>query len=462
MSPSPLTLPVPVNHRVAVVESTAVGQHWAQVSSDWEVERSPHLGRLVVPTGNATAPVHRWFHLKEAYSKDLLPAVLEMVPNVTPADRSLSIVDPFSGVGTSMLSAIDLKRDGKLSSLRGVGIEVNPFLHFIGEVKARSAISGKTPDVAALKQLATQAKSLSANPDEFPTLSTFHKSRYFPPDNVAQLVQLRKAIAASGLDDLHRGWANLALAMTVEPASRLRRDGRTLRYEAREPSAPLDVFGLAVERITADLTWETPLDANVRVVHGTSVTTPWPEAADGTVDLVLFSPPYPNNIDYTEVYKIELWALSFVADSEAFREQRQATMRSHPSVKFRRPLAYESDPRGGSVGELIEPVLSAIPAKSRYARSLKRMIEGYADDMLVTFDSAYRALRPGGSCVYVVGNSVHGTTDEPVLVASDVILARLAELAGFEVGRIHVARDLPRRRVSSQFVRESVVVLHKC
>lgn len=63
--------------------------------------------------------------------------------------------------------------------------------------------------------------------------------------------------------------------------------------------------------------------------------------------------------------------------------------------------------------------------------------------------------------MYVVGNSVHGTAEDPVMIASDVMLGRLAELAGFEVEVVLVARDLPRRRTASRFVRESVVVLRK-
>ena len=30
------------------------------------------------------------------------------------------------------------------------------------------------------------------------------------------------------------------------------------------------------------------------------------------VDLVVFSPPYPNSFDYTDVYNIELWALGYM------------------------------------------------------------------------------------------------------------------------------------------------------
>lgn len=443
-------------------EDTDVGRHWVAESARWSVLRGPEFGPLVVPTGNSDAPIHRWFHLKEAFSRELLPQLLQLLPDVRGADGGLSVVDPFSGVGTTMLSSIELLRDGRIKSLRGYGLEVNPFLQFVGAVKARSAVSGTVPIVETLLSLAKDADALVVRMSDIPTLSTFRNPEYFPREHLEQLVKLRRAIDLADLDDEHRDWARLALAMTVEPAGRLRRDGRTLRYEAREPLAPAEVFARAIERISRDvLDFGAVAGAEVDIVQGSAVTSEWKFSGSGQSDIVVFSPPYPNNIDYTEVYKTELWALSFVTNADEFREQRHATLRSHPSVKFRRELAYLGSDRAAEVAAIIEPVLRAIPTTSRYAKPLERMIRGYADDMLTTFDAALKCLRGGGYCVYVVGNSVHGTPDSPVMIASDVMLGRLAELAGFDVEAVLIARDLPRRRIESRFVRESVVVLRK-
>jgi len=443
-------------------ESTAVGRHWEQVSAGWRVHDAPQLAPLVVPTGNADAPIHRWFHLKEAYSKDLLREVLVLLPEVIAPDGGLTIVDPFTGVGTTLLSAVDLLREGKFGRLVGYGLEINPFLRSVAATKLRSSLAPSRPDLNRLAALVSEARSVDVSWGDCPALSTFANSRFFPPEHVEQLVRLRRTIDNAGLDDAHRDWARLALAMTVEPASRLRRDGRALRYEDRSPLPPNEVFVRALHRIAEDVPANIEaLPADVRIVHSTAVATKWDSVPTGSADLVLFSPPYPNNIDYTEVYKTELWALAFVDNHGAFLEQRHATLRSHPSVKFRREVAFTAGPRSGDVEKLLNPLLAAIPSPSRYAKPLARMIEGYADDMLRTFDAAYQSLRAGGYCVYVVGNSVHGTAEQPVIIASDVMLARLAEAAGFTVGTIHIARTLPRRRIKSNFVRESLVVLRK-
>jgi hypothetical protein len=59
-----------------------------------------------------------------------------------------------------------------------------------------------------------------------------------------------------------------------------------------------------------------------------------PAFPDGWATLSCFSPPYLNCIDYTELYKIELWLMEHIASQEQFRETRLGTLRSHPSVKF--------------------------------------------------------------------------------------------------------------------------------
>lgn len=440
-------------------EKSPLDDHYEATSHDWTTTVSPEFGPLVVPTGNATSPIHRWFHFKEAYSHRLLGEVAERL-DLTNAD-SLHVIDPFSGVGTTLLSAVELTTKGVFSDVRVDGVEINPFLRDLAATKIEAASQNLAISSSDLLEFLDIADSVIVNDSDLPDLSTFKNSRYFDPSFVRDIVALRLAIDLAPESPIQR-LARLALAMTVEPASRLRRDGRALRYEDREALPPRDVYARAVKRIIEDLdiaqAWQPKAEVHV---HLGSASDAWHWTPDGTADLVMFSPPYPNNIDYTEVYKTELWALGYVNSAETFREQRHRTLRSHPSVKFEREVAYKSGNRHVEVKQLIQPILAQIPSDSRYAKQLERLISGYADDMLAVMDSSFRALRPGGSLVYIVGNSVHGTKQDPILIASDVILARLGEIAGFEVVEICAARSLPRRRVKSAFVRESVVFLAK-
>jgi hypothetical protein len=179
-------------------------------------------------------------------------------------------------------------------------------------------------------------------------------------------------------------------------------------------------------------------------------------------DFVLYSPPYPNNIDYTEVYKLELSALGYITNNAEFRSQRLKTLRSHPSITF--PDQSYADQLGldEEFTKIIKPVLDAIP-EDRYERGRTAVVRGYFDDMLIALDQQYKKLRRGGRVFCVVGNSVHGK-ETPLVIASDLVLAKIGGLIGFDVEKVAIARHLSRRKVKKSllpYARESIVVLKK-
>ncbi len=87
------------------------------------------------------------------------------------------------------------------------------------------------------------------------------------------------------------------------------------------------------------------------------------------------------------------------------------------------------------------------------------MIQGYVDDMLCVFTRCRELAKPTSQLVFIVGNSRHGGEQDHFDVAADILLARAAELSGWTVREISVARTLKRRGVGSSRLRESVVTL---
>jgi hypothetical protein len=189
---------------------------------------------------------------------------------------------------------------------------------------------------------------------------------------------------------------------------------------------------------------------------------------DRSVGLFVYSPPYLNCIDYTEVYKLELWLLGFVRTQKEFRELRLGTLRSHPSVDFPE-RGYLDGIRAEPAAELVENV-SAFTTWAHRRGETGRTIRRYFEDMYRVFQEQHRVLEPGGWIACVVGNSTFSRREKvgrvsqelwrlPIL--TDVLLARLAELAGLEHAQIWRARDLRPRNVSQGAARESVVVARK-
>lgn len=432
--------------------------HYDALQRRYPVMVTGDYERLVTASGNALEPVHRWFHVKEAYSHLLLERVIKDT-GLGAQTSELVVHDPFAGSGTTLASAGDYARASGVAPVRASAVEANPFLHLLASVKGASYSEDRPPLLPLAKRIIAAISQGRVEPAAAPTLSTFGNREYFSEAACLGLQTLTSAIAQARTEDedaLALDALTVCVAAAVEPSSRLRRDGRALRFAPEKRSEdPLQVFAEKAHQMHAD--WSPVRGFSATVAHGDARDRG--PGSDGSTDLVVFSPPYPNNIDYTEVYKLENWQLGFFRDSAEFSRQRHRTLRSHPSVRFERPYQFESTDLAEAVKRLIEPICAAVP-ESRYKASLLRTIRGYTDDMLDVVAESARLLRPGGHLVYVVGNSYHGGADG-LVVAADLIIAGLAELCGLEVTCMDIARVPKRRRTQSTYLRETVVFARK-
>ena len=429
----------------------ALQRHYRGLQARFPLEDSGQYRSLVVPNGNACAPVHRWFHLKEAFSSDLLRQVV--VDTRLEDQSSLRVLDPFAGAGTTAISLANLIAQRALRRVTFYGFECNPFIQLVGEAKLTAMQAPSKTFGRLARKVAAAAYRGKVQAPPVPDLTTFHNDSYFDRKDLDLLLRLRAAIdleASAGAKQGDVILARLCLAATVEPVSSLRRDGRALRYvPAKVRARPIHNFLARVERVEMDMPVErVPVQGRIHLGDGRSMCV---VAARPPFDLVIFSPPYPNNIDYTEVYKMEAWLLGMFKDASAFMSQRLKTLHSHPSLK-----REAEDTELSHVTNVVAPILDAVP-DDRYALQRRAMISGYARDMAQTLESAWDRLRPGGDLVYVVGNSLHGNEDQGFIIAADLITAEMASRQGFIIERIGVARRLRRRHSESPFLRESIV-----
>lgn len=429
-------------------------------------------------------PVHRWYSYKEAFSPRL---PLEVVAR-TGTGTSGVVADPCAGVATTALA---LQHHPDVA--RVVGVEYSPFAHFAG--RAKLLWSKTTGD--RLRLAARRMSGYRVNPRaEAPGLAAFSNEEIFQPSVVAQLVSARDAIRSDELlGDVERSLLLLGLAAVIEDVSGVAKDGRALRimrerHRHRKALYPRRgaAIGGGVREVLLNqwLAMAEDLDALVGLRKAAAKRTDRHLRGDArdlasvkrgglrehplaeeSIGLAMYSPPYLNCIDYTEVYKLELWLLGFVGNQKAFRDMRLGTMRSHPSVKF-----PETNGFAGETAPVIEAVKSieTLLEERLPKPGLGRMARGYFEDMLQVLREQHRVLEPGGHAVCVVANSTFSSRKRdgngwaeawrlPVL--TDVLIGRLAEVAGFEHVEVWEARDLQPRNVKAGVAREALVVARK-
>jgi hypothetical protein len=429
--------------------------HYQRLEEGLAVAEDSEYASLVVPNGNHAQSVHRWFHFKEGYSCwlfDRLDRDLDLASN-----DSLTVLDPFLGSGTTLVSAIDWARSHPEIVLHGVGLERNPFLHLLAQCKVEAARE-ENFDTAQLEPILRCAYARPGRQTVVPDLSTFSEKDFFESSQIRALIAIRDSLLALP-DDFSRRLGLLALAASVEPVSRLRRDGRTLRYAPTKPwVAPANEFRRRLRLISEDLKAKrAPLnpDSSFSVHLSDGRQSAKTLNSDLAADLIVFSPPYPNNIDYTEVYKLEAWILGYYSSAEEFREQRTQTLRSHPSIRFGETQRLDDKEIEEAIDSLIRPVENAIP-DDRYRTGRQAMFRGYLEDLALTLAEARNLCNVSSHCVIVVGNSLHGSE---LLIAADLLIASVAPYLGWKVESLTVARRPVRRSAAEPRLRETVITL---
>jgi len=83
------------------------------------------------------------------------------------------------------------------------------------------------------------------------------------------------------------------------------------------------------------------------------------------------------------------------------------------------------------------------------------------DDMYQALSAQFRVARPNAPVVCVVGNSLHGHKEHPILIATDLLIIALAQEIGFKTEWLQVARQLRRRDHTNALLRESIILMRR-
>ena len=408
--------------------------------------------------------MHSWYTLKEAFSADF-PAWVVQHLRETYGFRPDNVLDPFSGGGTSLIALSSLGIDA-------TGVEYNPFIAWVAKVKS----SRHLYDVVEIKHVIENLATLippAYTRIAWPQLSTFKNAKYFRRNDIRTLLHVLHQIEELDATILTKQFLRIGVAAVIEEVSNLRKDGRALRY-VQKPLRPPASMALGhrwyrnleqLKTLRDSQSYEQRNECRVwlgSALNLSNLLDPWDQNEghslhDSSYDLVLYSPPYLNNFDYTEVYKLELWLLGFLESYEKWGAMRRGTIRSHHSVKFPETSRLTEDSALADMAQHLCELGKSDYLKGYSKENMPPVILGYFDDMYAALKEQYRVLKPGGFLAYMVANSRH--SDLPI--ATDVILSEIARIIGFEPLELIVLHKRNGRTRKKRFLRESTVILRK-
>ncbi len=387
---------------------------------------------------------------KEGFSRGLVEQWLDRV-------QPRSVLDPFSGIGTTPLIAA-----GK--GLRATGIEVIPVGVLAGEAIAYAA-NGLNGDAfgTAARSLLEHVESGGEARGEYAFRHVRITESAFPPETESELAKAREFINAVDHPGIQL-MLNLACMSVLESVSYTRKDGQYLRWDyrsgrrlkARLHKGPILPFRTALHARLNDMTqdieslkWQYG-NGSPDFITGSSLDH-LRLLPDDSFDMVITSPPYANRYDYTRTYALELAWLGY--DQGAFSALRQSLLSATVENKPKRNWLQRKYGDSGLIGSAIamyreqaavHEVLAILRQRVNELSNphVIRLIEGYFLEMAVVVAELGRIVRPGGAVIMVNDNVQYHGEEVPV----DLILSDYAEQSGFECKHIWA---LPRGKGNS-------------
>lgn len=367
----------------------------------------------VTPKTSRQKPIHRWCVFPHSFTAELVYGLIDQW-RLTKND---SILDPFCGSGTTILSA-------KEKGVPAAGYDLSPYAVFVSKVKI--ANYNLTNLKKAWKVLSGRIGSLMCRTSEgsYPELIT----KALPGSLLSSFAALDLGIKELECDPENRDFFRMALLSILQQYSSAVASGGWLKWEQNMShfSAVPKSLRERVRQMLDDLSqmasshedkWKVEV-ADVRALPN----------SDNLYSAVITSPPYPNRHDYTRIFGVELM-FGFL-DWEQTRRLRHESFCSHPEARLNR-----SAPENYNLPDSLVTPLKVLSQKKIDPR-IVRMLRGYFLDIYLCLMELKRTCRRAANIALVLGNVQY----EGVPIPVDEITAEIGQQIGLDLTRIVVTR----------------------
>jgi hypothetical protein len=438
----------------------------------------------------ADEAIHSWYRFVLGYPPHLVREYLETLE--AEPDRDW-VLDPFCGTATTPVEArlqgySTLSADANLISILAARVKLN---WDIDLSQVRSSLDSVLALAAACLQrvhlspmaevdhqlelfgpqvLGSKANSngLAENfdPDALlPASAAALIPRGFISDKpLLRVLALRYAIENSAPQPDVRDFMMLALANTiVGTAGNVGFGPEVYCLPPRQDAEVLGGFATTVARMISDL--EAILAGQQRPFPPAQVFREDARSLTALKDrppigIVITSPPYPNEKDYTRSTRLESVLLGFITTKQDLRALKSGLLRSNTRNTF---VGDDDDtfirdiPSVIQVADEIEEKRKALGKTSGFERLYHRVTRLYFGGMYRHLAALFSRLRPGARCAYVVGDQMSYFR---VHIRTAHLLADVAIKAGYQVEGIQLWRT--RRSTATRIdLEENVLILKR-
>ena len=400
-------------------------------------------------TANRGAPVHRWVPWIAGFSGHFVRDALE---HHLPAPGV--VLDPFAGVGTTLIEA-------DIAGHEAAGFEINPYAVFA----ARAKLGAHRLEPERLRAAAAEFVTFmdegaragrapkASSPAAFRTRAPFYspaveRKVLFALDFMATQEATVAALFRLAFAATMVGYSNYS----YEPS--LGRKASAGRPEVEDDDVA-GAIAAKVRQMADDAAWYRSARVQPERDDGRVLQDSFFEGRtaleEGSVDLLLTSPPYLNNYHYNRNTRPHLYWLGFCASPRDLKRLEEKNFGTYwQNARDEKRIDLDPSIVDAAIRAALEDVRGRNPEKGVYGgNGWANYAARYFNDCARFIDGAAWCLRPGSTALVVIGNSIL----QGVPIPTDRFLAAIAASRGFAVVDIHVPREA---RVGSSIVESSV------
>ncbi len=379
---------------------------------------------------NMSLPVHRWFR----YSAGFSGAWAEEIISREAKGRDICVFDPFAGSGTTLISA-------EQCGVGSWGIDTHPFVARVARAKLAYR-SSRTEYLERAQEVLTSARCRT------PSLASYAPliRKCYTDASLAQLDCLRQAVQSveDGSESIQIVW--LTLVSILRSTSHV----GTANWQYLLPNRrkvkvrePFDAFEDTMRIVYEDMKSADGLygpRAQYSVEDARSCTS----IPSDIFDLVLTSPPYPNNYDYADATRLELAFFGEVRSwGDLHSTVRQYLLRSctqhvpDKAVNLPEVLARpELAPIRGEIQHVCRE-LGEVRLTRGGKKTYHNMVACYFLDLAEAWNALRRVCRTPSKVCFVIGDSAPYGVYVPIVEW----FSKLATAAGFGAPAFEKIRD---------------------
>ena len=373
------------------------------------------------------------------------------------------VLDPFGGSGTTQLVC-------KLNGIKSYGIDANDFMVFAATKKLDwnlnpqslsslrdEIISSYTKDALAINWEDPEAIRDQADSLRVQALDR----RYISDKPLIKVELLRNAISSLDCESRYKEFFSFAISSILVPVSNVKYGPGFGVGKIKDDVDVLAVFNKKLDLMIKDLssvsitqksTFSETLLGDSRQLSR--------YIEPNSISLIITSPPYPGDHEYTKHSKLELIFQGYATDLASFRTIKKRMIRGSTTNIYRQDnerAKVEDIFEIAEVTDRIDRRLKEDGATSGFEKLYTKLVWEYFGGMYNALEESFKVLKPGGKIALLVSDShafkmVHIQTAE--------LLKKVGEKAGFINAEILLWQNKPSTSHRYQ-LRENILILQK-